>query len=93
MGSLTAVGAWPYRRSIQCPVCESRVRPVQAESGGLRRWGFTEVRLIDHVQLVVKDLSGVVGASTKAVLGALGISMGGQGDGYVWWGRAGHLVG
>ena len=41
-------------------------------------------RLIDHVQLVVKDLS----ASRRfyeAVLGALGISMGGDGDGFVWW--------
>ena len=41
-------------------------------------------RLIDHVQLVVKDLSGSR-HFYEAVLGALGISMGGQGDGYVWW--------
>ena len=41
-------------------------------------------RLIDHVQLVVKDLSGSR-RFYEAVLGALGISMGGEGDGYVWW--------
>ena len=40
-------------------------------------------RLIDHVQLVVKDLS----ASRRfydAVLGVLGIPIGGEGDGYFW---------
>ena len=41
-------------------------------------------RLIDHVQLVVKDLSGSR-RFFEAVLGALGIPMGGEGDGYVWW--------
>jgi catechol 2,3-dioxygenase-like lactoylglutathione lyase family enzyme len=41
-------------------------------------------RLIDHVQLVVKDLSGSR-RFYEAVLGALGVSMGGEGDGYVWW--------
>jgi catechol 2,3-dioxygenase-like lactoylglutathione lyase family enzyme len=40
-------------------------------------------RLIDHIQLVVKDL----GASKRfysAVLGALGIPLGGEGEGYFW---------
>ena len=40
-------------------------------------------RLIDHLQLVVKDLS----ASKRfysAVLGALGIPLGGEGDDYFW---------
>jgi catechol 2,3-dioxygenase-like lactoylglutathione lyase family enzyme len=40
-------------------------------------------RLIDHVQLVVRDL----GASRRfyaAVLDVLGIPMGGEGDGYFW---------
>ena len=41
-------------------------------------------RLIDHIQLVVKDLSGSR-RFYEAVLGALGISTGGEGDGYVWW--------
>jgi catechol 2,3-dioxygenase-like lactoylglutathione lyase family enzyme len=41
-------------------------------------------RLIDHVQLVVKDLSGSR-HFYEAVLRELGISMGGEGDGYVWW--------
>jgi catechol 2,3-dioxygenase-like lactoylglutathione lyase family enzyme len=41
-------------------------------------------RLIDHVQLVVKDLSGSR-RFYEGVLGALGIPIGGEGDGYVWW--------
>jgi len=41
-------------------------------------------RLIDHLQLVVRDLE----ASKRfysAVLGALGIPVGGHGPGFVWW--------
>lgn len=40
-------------------------------------------RLIDHIQLVVKD---VVAAKRfyQAVLAALGVPMGGEGDGYFW---------
>ena len=40
-------------------------------------------RLIDHIQLVVRDLS----ASRdfyEAILGALGVPFGGQGEGYFW---------
>lgn len=40
-------------------------------------------RLIDHIQLVVRDLS----ASRdfyEAILGALGVPMGGEGEGYFW---------
>ena len=40
-------------------------------------------RLIDHIQLVVHDLS----ASRdfyEAILGALGVPLGGQGEGYFW---------
>jgi catechol 2,3-dioxygenase-like lactoylglutathione lyase family enzyme len=40
-------------------------------------------RLIDHVQLVVKDLGSR--RFYESVLGALEISMGGDGDGFVWW--------
>jgi catechol 2,3-dioxygenase-like lactoylglutathione lyase family enzyme len=41
-------------------------------------------RLIDHVQLVVKDLSRSR-RFYEALLKALEISVGGEGDGYVWW--------
>jgi catechol 2,3-dioxygenase-like lactoylglutathione lyase family enzyme len=40
-------------------------------------------RLVDHIQLVVKDLS----ASRRfyeALLGAIGIPIGGEGDGFFW---------
>ena len=40
-------------------------------------------RLIDHLQLVVRDLPASQ-AFYRAVLDALGIPMGGSGDGYFW---------
>jgi len=40
-------------------------------------------RLIDHVQLVVADLAASRGFY-EAVLGSLGIPIGGAGDGYFW---------
>lgn len=40
-------------------------------------------RLIDHVQLVVRDLS-ASRAFYAAVFASLGVPMGGEGDGYFW---------
>jgi catechol 2,3-dioxygenase-like lactoylglutathione lyase family enzyme len=40
-------------------------------------------RLIDHIQLVVRDLPASKGFYT-AIFGALGIPMGGTGDGFFW---------
>ena len=40
-------------------------------------------RLIDHLQLVVRDLPASQ-AFYQAVLDALGVPMGGSGDGYFW---------
>ena len=40
-------------------------------------------RLIDHIQLVVRDLPASQ-AFYEAIFGALNISMGGTGDGYFW---------
>jgi catechol 2,3-dioxygenase-like lactoylglutathione lyase family enzyme len=40
-------------------------------------------RLIDHIQLVVRDLSNSKAFYT-AILDVLGIPMGGTGDGYFW---------
>lgn len=40
-------------------------------------------RLIDHLQLVVRDLSSSR-RFYEAVLGALGIRLGGEGDGFFW---------
>jgi catechol 2,3-dioxygenase-like lactoylglutathione lyase family enzyme len=40
-------------------------------------------RLIDHIQLVVRDLSGSK-AFYSAIFDVLGIPMGGAGDGYFW---------